>query len=127
MRGLVTTFLFLAICQAIKGATTGTSCETSHECGKGFCCRDANNKVLSANGRFGILLAPGNKGTCTQGKANKSDVCDSDCQCDTGFTCYRPMSGVCCLPMTCHDTAYVIKQQEYWRDCLSNPKCALPP
>jgi hypothetical protein len=47
--------------------------------------------------------------------------------CISGLACYRPMSGVCCPPMTCYDEAYVHQQQAYWSKCLSDPTCPIPP
>ncbi|ESO98077.1 hypothetical protein LOTGIDRAFT_239117 [Lottia gigantea] len=100
--------------------------KTSYDCGKGSCCRDERQRVISTQIGGFIHMLGGQKGTCTVGKAQKGELCDSACDCDTGLKCYRPMTGMCCLPSTCHDENYVKKQQAYWANCLKNPNCAFP-
>ncbi|XP_060579079.1 uncharacterized protein LOC132736042 [Ruditapes philippinarum] len=96
-----------------------------------MCCRSSDGTVITdqQTGGFGPhFLQPANQnGTCSTRPAQKGEVCDSSCDCDTGLKCYRPMSGICCPPMKCYDEAYVKQQQAYWSNCLSNPGCAVPP
>ncbi|KAK3607984.1 hypothetical protein CHS0354_009919 [Potamilus streckersoni] len=133
------TISFILLFAVSQGAVTtnkplGTNCMSSYECGTGVCCRDAAGHLVDGNldpqGPFGHLAFGGQvstSGTCSSKLGQKGDVCDSNCGCDQGLECYRPMSGVCCPPMTCYDATYVKQQREYWHNCFSNPSCPIPP
>ncbi|KAH3715847.1 uncharacterized protein LOC127855596 [Dreissena polymorpha] len=105
------------------------ACLNSHECGTGMCCRSDDGQVVTDQhmGHFGPVFDSQVNGTCSTRKAQKGEVCDDSCQCDNGLACYRPVSGVCCPPMTCYDEAYVKQQQAYWHRCFSDPNCPIPP
>ncbi|XP_052813261.1 uncharacterized protein LOC128240600 [Mya arenaria] len=117
---------------AAHGATvSSTSCTNSYMCGQDMCCRATDGHVVSDEpmGGFGpVFMGDGHEnGTCSMKKAQKGEVCDSSCKCDTGLACYRPVSGVCCPPMRCYDEAYVQQQHAYWNHCMQDPNCAIPP
>ncbi|XP_013401629.1 uncharacterized protein LOC106167388 [Lingula anatina] len=109
-------------------------CRSSSECGRNSCCRDESGAVVGRldSGSFGDLLLGGGPGSagyglCSNELQQKGEVCDpSTCSCGEGLECYRPMSGVCCLPHRCYDAEWVAERREYWRNCFSNPKCHLP-
>lgn len=44
-----------------------------------------------------------------------------------GLECYRPISGVCCIPYRCHNATWVREDREYWDTCFRDPHCPLPP
>ncbi|XP_041361966.1 uncharacterized protein LOC121377934 [Gigantopelta aegis] len=125
--------LAVVVVSCTQAATAGTTCRSSYACGSNHCCRDAGNHVISTaegNGPGGIfggpILGSPASGTCVAGKAQKGEMCDGTCQCDTGLSCYRPMSGICCPSSTCVDASYAQKQHEYWSNCMKNPHCYLP-
>ncbi|VDI48909.1 Hypothetical predicted protein [Mytilus galloprovincialis] len=106
-----------------------TTCTKSYDCTSTTpCCRDANNHTLTGQqDHFAPVLGGStSSGTCSSILGKKGDVCDSSCGCESGYTCYRPMSGVCCPPMRCYDTAWVKQQQHYWANCHP-PTCFYPP
>lgn len=77
--------------QICSEAVSVTTCTKSYDCGQGMCCRAADGTVLSdqqQNGGFGpIFMHPDGghqNGTCSTRLAQKGEVCDSNCDCDTG-------------------------------------------
>lgn len=44
-----------------------------------------------------------------------------------GLECYRPISGVCCIPYQCYNATWVREDREYWDTCFRDPHCPLPP
>ncbi|XP_071125057.1 uncharacterized protein [Mytilus edulis] len=102
-----------------------TQCTYSYQCTSPTpCCRDANGELLTQVEDGGGLGSP-LSGTCSSVIGNEGDICDSSCGCNLGLTCYRPMSGACCLPRKCYDSKWVIQQELYWANCHP-PKCFLP-
>ncbi|VDI80440.1 Hypothetical predicted protein [Mytilus galloprovincialis] len=103
-----------------------TKCTISHDCPSSApCCRDANNQKLPH--QLGYFPSPldGAVGTCSSVLGKKGDVCDS-CGCESGYKCYRPVSGRCCPPMRCYNATWVEQQQHYWANC-NPPTCFYPP
>ncbi|XP_052076993.1 uncharacterized protein LOC127714991 [Mytilus californianus] len=102
-----------------------TLCTYSYQCTTTTpCCRDANGKTLTHDEDFGGLGLP-LSGTCSSVIGKKGDICDSSCGCNLGLTCYRPVTGVCCLPRKCYDAAWVKQQEQYWANCHP-PTCYYP-
>nr|KAG5690422.1 hypothetical protein BaRGS_026469 [Batillaria attramentaria] len=42
-------------------------------------------------------------------------MCDSDCACQTGYECYRKVTGACCAPRTCITQAEAQADRDFWR------------
>ena len=106
-------------------------CTTSNDCSTSApCCRDANGQaIVHQEGGFGGIephLGSSQGGSCSSLLGTAGNVCDSSCGCQTGYKCYRQMSGVCCPPMRCYNATWVEQQQHYWANCHP-PKCFLPP
>merc|ERR1712243_481534 len=128
MNAFIAALLVIATVVYSDAASLPGTCTNSYDCSTSMCCRDQNSgNVISDQqlGGFGHpFLQPGGhhvNGTCSTRKAQKGELCDSHCQCDTGLMCYRPMSGVCCPPRQCYDEAYVKQQQHYWSNCMKDP------
>ncbi|VDI51985.1 Hypothetical predicted protein [Mytilus galloprovincialis] len=84
---------------------------------------------MNVNLIYLLGLGPGgstSSGICSSVLGQKGEECDSSCGCESGYTCYRPMSGVCCPPMRCYDAAWVKQQQDHWANCRP-PTCFFPP
>ncbi|VDI48910.1 Hypothetical predicted protein [Mytilus galloprovincialis] len=104
-----------------------TQCTYSYQCTSPTpCCRDANGELLTSEEDGGLVHVPGGlSGTCSSVLGKKGDVCDSSCGCESGYTCYRPMSGHCCPPRRCYNATWVEERQLYWANCHP-PTCHYP-
>ncbi|XP_064613590.1 uncharacterized protein LOC135477424 [Liolophura sinensis] len=113
------------------GGAVGKGCLHSLQCAQDTCCRSSSGAVLSSDqeghfGPFGPLVDNSQSGgSCTPGKAQQGENCDSHCKCDTGLECYRPISGACCPPHRCYDAVWVQQQRDYWANCHP-PTCYFP-
>lgn len=105
-----------------------TLCNTTADCGQKYCCRDSNGDIITdePNGPIDIGLTL-RTGYCSKKPGKQGTICIEKCGCEKGYTCYRPVSGVCCLPMRCYDSKWVEEQREYWKKCFADPNCPLPP
>jgi len=84
-------FMFPQLCVVVSQCATVpqvTSCTNSHQCGADMCCRAADGHVITNQemGGFNPFFPGGGheNGTCSTQKAQKGEVCDSDCSCDSG-------------------------------------------
>ncbi|XP_063416032.1 uncharacterized protein LOC134697680 [Mytilus trossulus] len=104
-----------------------TTCAKSYDCTTTApCCRDANNRTITADQQKHYVHVPGDlRGTCSNALGKKGDICDSSCGCESGYTCYRPMSGHCCPPRRCYNSTWVEERQLYWANCHP-PTCHYP-
>jgi hypothetical protein len=117
----------------------------------GSCCRDSNGNILMSNDwypwmNFGDDGLETPDGTCVAGSAKPDEPCDENCSCGSGifnyltsilqyiyffmcleYRCYRPVSGVCCIPASCYKAEYVRQQEEYWYNCSLSNECFYPP
>ncbi|KAK3102409.1 hypothetical protein FSP39_011189, partial [Pinctada imbricata] len=108
------------------------TCQHSNDCSSpASCCRDnTGHALVDQQGGFGPFrpgLGSQSSGTCSSDVGKEGDVCDYACKCGAGLECYRPVSGVCCPPMKCYNATWVHHQKTYWSNCMSDPKCFLPP
>ncbi|XP_071125051.1 uncharacterized protein [Mytilus edulis] len=110
-------------------SSNSTICTKSRDCtSTAPCCRDAyHNTLTDQENHFGSVLGGSTpSGICSSELGKKGEECDSSCGCESGYTCYRPMSGVCCPPRRCYDAALVKQQQDHWANCHP-PTCFVPP
>ncbi|KAL3832197.1 hypothetical protein ACJMK2_023859 [Sinanodonta woodiana] len=112
---------------AVTERQVGANCTNSYECGHGLCCRDASGKILSGevDGKLSLISGEHQTGICSNQLGREGELCD--CGCRLGLECYRPMAGMCCVPMRCYDAAFVRKEREYWENCFRNMSiCHIP-
>ncbi|XP_052076991.1 uncharacterized protein LOC127714989 [Mytilus californianus] len=103
-----------------------TECKKSYECSKAKpCCRDADGHALAGQQHFGKHKSSSQSGRCSSLLGKERAICDSACGCESGYKCYRPMSGVCCPPMRCYNATWVEQRQRYWANCRP-PTCFFP-
>ncbi|XP_021350462.1 uncharacterized protein LOC110448513 isoform X2 [Mizuhopecten yessoensis] len=100
-----------------------SSCTSSADCDRGQCCRGRTGQVIGMD-----TTLPPMTGICAGFNNNMQPLDDGcGCNCDRDFLCYREITGVCCAPYTCSDADYVRERQAFWKNCFSDPNCALPP
>ncbi|VDI48906.1 Hypothetical predicted protein [Mytilus galloprovincialis] len=125
---IILSILGIALCTnyhlRLKRSTT---CTKSYDCTSTEpCCRDAKNNTITADQQQHYVHVPGGlSGTCSSVLGKKGDICDSSCGCESGYTCYRPMSGHCCPPRRCYNATWVEERQLYWANCRP-PTCHYP-
>lgn len=104
------------------------TCTNSADCTSSTpCCRDSNgHAIVQLEGGFHFGVPESQSGTCSSLLGQEGDMCDSSCGCQSGYKCYRPMSGVCCPPSRCYNATWVAEQEHYWANCRP-PTCFFPP
>ncbi|VDI30804.1 Hypothetical predicted protein [Mytilus galloprovincialis] len=86
-----------------------TQCISSSQCTTAApCCR-------VDSGPLGLPSS----GTCSGLHGDEGDICYALCGCKSGLTCYRPLTGVCCLPKKCYDSAWLQQQELNFENCMS--------
>ncbi|XP_048761469.2 uncharacterized protein LOC125670386 [Ostrea edulis] len=125
-------FHYFLVFLSVGLSVRAQSCHFSNDCPQtATCCRNKVGEPLlhsSGFGHFDGALLTDRSGQCSSRLSREHETCDSHvCPCGPGLECYTPMSGVCCPQAHCYNATWVQQQKEYWRNCMSNPGCALPP
>ncbi|XP_060069584.1 uncharacterized protein LOC132549647 [Ylistrum balloti] len=100
-----------------------TYCTSSADCGQGQCCRGSDGHLVGGD----TTLKP-QTGICVEYRNDMTALDDGcSCRCNKDSLCYQEITGVCCAPYTCRNANYVRERQLYWKNCLADINCALPP
>ncbi|ESO98078.1 hypothetical protein LOTGIDRAFT_174406 [Lottia gigantea] len=92
MANLTFALTCIAVLFSLQVVSATKTCQSPNACGKGSCCRDDKHRAISvyawkhAHYPLGppVFFNTHKTGTCVVGKAQKGELCDSYCECDTG-------------------------------------------
>ncbi|XP_033762817.1 uncharacterized protein LOC117344245 [Pecten maximus] len=120
---LNTLCLLLVMVYSVQTYYYRTYCTSSSDCRRGQCCRGREGQVIGGD----TTLTP-QTGICATYNNDRQLLDDGcGCGCAKGSLCYREVTGVCCAPFTCQDADYVRERQAFWKNCIRDPNCQLPP
>ncbi|XP_052690055.1 uncharacterized protein LOC128168024 [Crassostrea angulata] len=120
-------FYSLLVLFLITWRTEAETCQSLSDCAQSAkCCKNSYGDVLPP--REGSQEPLEITGQCSYRLGREYEQCyPKYCECSPGLECYRPISGVCCIPYQCYNATWVREDREYWDTCFRDPHCPLPP